>query len=290
MDRNPEGHSPKWWKKHPEARATAEAATAAAADKAPHAALNTHLSKTHNNRFIYLRTIGFSSFCLALAAFVMDDYFPVFVLLFYLALGIAIVDSVMEVGLGRFRYVVAGFFFLVASWFTFRVVIGSTKPVIDASWIAGNYATGTDVNGITWNSAWSDLRLGLRNNADEDLKDVDIALRVDGWTTATKVVGGLCTIAPDSALQIIGTDRSGNQTLFPKGPQSQTYHLMCAKIPARMSVWTVIAMTNNDARAVEKRKPDWLTPRGKYKVKVRPYTLDMKIVPRDDDPSFMQGK
>lgn len=272
----------------PRSESKGEAAPASAGK--PHAVLSTHPPEAHSSRFIYLRTIGFSSFCLAIASFLMEDYFPLFVVFCYLALGIAVVDSAMEAGLGKFRYFVAGFFFVVALAFTFGVVIGTTRPTIDSSWFAGNYPTGTDVDGITWNSGWSDLRLGLRDDADEDLKDVDIELRVDGWTVATEVIGDLCTVAAGSALQIRGTDQRGNQFQFPKGPQSQTYHLMCPKIPAHMSVWVLVAMTNPDSRVVEKRKPEWITLRGKYKVKIRPYTLDMRIVPRDDDPSFMQRR
>jgi hypothetical protein len=284
VDQNPEGHSPKWWKNHPEAKAKAEAA------KASRAAVDTNPPDTESRRFIYLRTIGFSSFCLAIGAVLMEDYFPVFVVFSYLALGITIVDSVKEKGLGRFRYAIAGFFFLVALAFTFGVVIGTTKPTIDSNWFAGNYSTGTDINGITWNNGWSDLRLGVRDGTDEDLKDIDIEIRVDGWTVATKVIGDFCTLAAGSALQIRGTDQSGNQFQFPKGASSQTYHLMCSRIPAHMGVWVIIAMTNNDSRVLEKRKPDWISLRGKYKVKIRPYTLNMKIVPIDDDPLFMQKK
>jgi hypothetical protein len=284
MNQNLDGHSPKWWKKHPSARAKAEAV------RASQAAMNTQPPNTQSNRLIYLRTIGFPAFCLAIAAVVMEVSFPMFVAFCYLALATAIVDSVLDVELGRFRYAMAGFLFVFALWFTFGFVIGTTKPTITSTWFAGNYAAGTDIDGLSWNDSWSELRLGIRDDSDEDLKDVDIELRPDGWMAEAKVVGDLCILAPGPTIAIMGTDQRGNQYRFSKGLSNHSYHLMCAKIPAHMDVWVVIALTNEDSRVIEKRKPDWITLRGKYKVKIRPYTLDIKVVPVDNDPLFMQKK
>ncbi len=64
----------------------------------------------------------------------------------------------METSLGKSRYALVALFLLVVVGFTV-IVRGGVKPILHAKWTAGNYAEGSDVQGLAWKKGWSDLRV-----------------------------------------------------------------------------------------------------------------------------------
>jgi hypothetical protein len=273
---NPEGHNPTWWNRHPEAKAKALLAQTTNSIPQP--------PRMHDRSLAYLRATGFVSFSLAIGAILMEEYFWWFVAFFYVGLTIAVVDCWRETSLGKSRYALVAFFFLVIVGFTV-IIAGGVKPKLRAEWTPGNYAEGSDVQGLTWKKGWSDLRVSVGNDTRADLKDVDVEFDTGGYVAAVKQVGDFCSIAKGrlgGITDIIGTNGStGEQTHFPLGPQQNSYRILCAKLPAGIAVHVVVAVVNEDASDLTKRRPKGVRFHAKYKASMRPYDLTLSVVPSD---------
>ncbi len=212
----------------------------------------------------------------------MEDYFWWFVALSYTGLAIVVVDCAKEASLGKFRHALIVYFLLVVVGFTF-IVWGGVKPKLKAQWTVGNYAEGSDVQGLVWKKGWSDLRVFVVNERDVDLKDVDVEFNVGVPVAAVKQIGELCSIVSEGGItDIVGTDNStGEQIHFPLGPSRHPYRILCAKIPARTAVEVVVAVTNEDSSDLTKRRPKEVRFHARYKARIRPYDIASSVATSD---------
>jgi hypothetical protein len=278
-ERNPEGHNPSWWAQHPTAKAKAlleqESKTSL---PHPTVVLSASLRDRH---LAYLRATGFVSFALAIGAILMEDYFWWFVVFFYIGLAIAVVDCATDVSLGKPRYALVVFFLLLIVGFTL-IVRGGVKPRLKAQWTTGNYAEGTDVQGLAWKKDWSDLRVFVVNDGNVDLKDVDVEFDVGVPVAAVKQIGDVCLLTGGGITDVIGTDNStGLQIHFPLGPSKHPYRILCSKLPAGLGVQVVVAVVNEDQSDLTRQRPKEVHFRARYKARMRPYDLTSSVAPSD---------
>lgn len=273
MAENPEGHSPRYWRRHPDS-----IPRTSKADQSMLQPKSADPVATSQAFLAYLRTFGFVAFVLAIGAFLTEYFFWWFVLLFYAGITIALVDCIAEATLGKVRYVIAIFFVLVLVLFSYGFVYGPVRPSVNSEWSPGNYTNGVDVHGVTWQDKWSDLRITVANDNDADLNDVDMQFSIEEDVAQVKSISALCTVVDSDPLELSGMDASGHQVQFPSYAAKHHYRFLCSKIPAHVRVGILAAVA--DPSSTAKRKPEWVRHQCRYKAKGRPYVLkEEKTIP-----------
>ena len=204
----------------------------------------------------------------------MESIFWWFVGLVLLALVLSIFSTLVDKSHGKFRYAFALFFLIVAAVFVWKIVIGMVVPEITAEWTDGNYAQGTNVNGLAWQSDWSHLTVLVSNNSNVDLKDVDIELSVDQWVAGIKVDGNpnCSVIAGGRKPTITMKDpRTGSQQILSSAGDRAPHRLLCDKLPASTGVRIAAALVNDKSADHSKLMPASVQFHALYKAGPRPY-------------------
>jgi hypothetical protein len=73
-----------------------------------------------------------------------------FVVLVRLALALSFLGTVIDKSHGASRYVFALLFIGVSVLFIQKIALGTAYPDITAEWTEGNYARGTNIDGLAW--------------------------------------------------------------------------------------------------------------------------------------------
>jgi hypothetical protein len=83
----------------------------------------------------------------------------------------------------RSQLIALAIVFALLDLFTIGIVAASA-PIKFYSYAMekGDYASGTTIGGISWDSHFTDLRIAITNLSNEDYQDSDIELQPDTWT------------------------------------------------------------------------------------------------------------
>jgi hypothetical protein len=153
----------------------------------------------------------------------------------------------------------------IAAWFTLTVVVRNAPLELYSFALRNaNHADGESIEGITWNSHFTDLRVAFTNETNEDYRDLDIAIQPDTWNFAAVVKNNLsrCEILPiENANQLFVTfpkstkkftsrvtkagsdlethDSAGNS--YTSIGRDYGYRLKCASLPHKSTVTVVFA-------------------------------------------------
>jgi len=270
----PSHHSTKWHKNHPEAvRSEPPKPKVTPVSKPPSVPMKLAY---------YLEKAGVVSLLLAIGAMLMESMFWWFVGLVLLALVLSIFAALIDRSHGRSRYVFAMFFLIVAAIFVWKIVIGTVFPEITAEWTDGNYAEGTNVNGLNWRGDWSHLTVSIFNNSNVDLKDVDIELSVDQWVAGIKVDGNPnCSVIAGGRKPIITArdPRTENQQIIASPGERAPHRLLCDKLPAATVARVVAGLINDRGANHSKMIPASVHFRALYKAGPRPYNWKGETTP-----------
>src|SRR5258708_14166927 len=217
----------------------------------------------------------------------MDSFFWWFVAFTYFGVAISMGDSIIEVSLGKFRWILASFFFLFLIFFTVKVVVGSVYPEPTVSWTEGNYPGGTDIHGLIWQDGWFDLEVVIHNNTSTDLKDMDVAFRVDEGVADFKIIGGpKCElIDSDRPSEPTARGEDGVQRLMHQDFSIHgTYRLLCDKVPGGTRVKMMMAIVHPRAAIPGtvglKTMPRWVVFHFSYRAAVpRAYNWNSRVNP-----------
>jgi hypothetical protein len=266
----PSHHSSKWHKNHPGAKRPQPPKP-----DPPPSSLATKVA-------YYLEKAGVVSLLLAIGAMLMESMFWWFVGLVLLALALSAFAAVIDKSHGSSRYGFAIFFVIVAAVFIWKVVIGTVFPEITAEWTDGNYAQGTNINGLNWQPDWSHLTVSMFNSSHADLKDVDIELSVDEWVAGIKVDGdpNCSVIANGRPVTIAMRSQDGSQQIVPHSGELSPHRLLCDKLPADTGVRVVAALVNDKDLNHSKMMPASVHFSALYKVGLRPYSWEGQTMPR----------
>jgi hypothetical protein len=105
---------------------------------------------------------------------------------------------------------------------------------------SGNYPDGSTVEGITWKSGMSELRVFIGNQTPEDDEDVDVLIQPDQWTRAVTQVGagppisiirGDPTFATPNLKNPDGTDVPIERTADTYG-----FRVLCSRLPSKSRI------------------------------------------------------
>ena len=130
----------------------------------------------------YVRSAGVVSLLLTVAAMIgLPDYFWMFVCLVYAAILIWWLDLIFEKRVqtqGRVARVVvtvcaAG----LALWFTFGFVRIGVPLGLSARNISSSHQPGISIAGIVWSPKFSDFRVLLSNDTDDDFSELDLVVK-----------------------------------------------------------------------------------------------------------------
>jgi hypothetical protein len=186
MGNNPDGHNPRWWRKHPEARTP----------RLPEPQIP--MGSPSLNILRRLIGIGF----IISGVGMMDSRFYWGVGLVVIGFGLLIWEISSDPDLARLPVLIQ--FILLALCFAgFDVFIISevkTDSPIDRVCYSpknGEYPPGTTIAGIPWNDRLTELRVGLTNPTQDDY-ELDLDLMPDAWTHAaalTDIANG-CKLIP----------------------------------------------------------------------------------------------
>jgi len=143
-------------------------------------------------------------------------------------------------------------------------VVGKRAPLTIQSYAMkkGEYAAGTTIAGIAWDSHLTDLRVAVTNPTDDDYENLDIQIRPDKWTHKATLLAnpGGCELSPNGergfAFTIskggaksvtanrVGTAIDAQDSAGDVFMQLATdgYRLRCTQLPARFSVQVVFAL------------------------------------------------
>jgi hypothetical protein len=247
-------------------------------------------------RFAYhLRAIGFVSFVFAIGAILMEHFFWWFVGFTIAALVISIIDSIVEVPLGKLRYLLVIFFAICLTFFIVKVVIGSVYVETTALWTEGNYTPGEDVHGLIWQDGWSDLRISIFNHSKVDVKDLDVEFVIDESVAGIKPIGDLkCSVIQSGpTLEVTTQSQNGTQEFPHNLGINAPYRLLCDKLPGNTGIQITVALANTKSleEALQnggsnltsllgpKRMPRWDLFHFSFKAGPRPYNWDSRVKP-----------
>jgi hypothetical protein len=164
----------------------------------------------------------------------------------------------------KFRFASCPVLLAATIWFTIAVPFAKAPLGMAAYVRPSDYSNGTKVEGISWDSHFTDLRIGITNATEDDYRDVDISIRPDGWThEAAFLRGGVgCQLsrAGGNALRLTTASKSGKLTVtarrtgdvlenyddsgnvYATVASESGYRLICGRIPSHDTILMFFAL------------------------------------------------
>ena len=221
---------------------------------------------------------------LGLAAMMLTEFFWPAVGLIYLSALVALVDLFIEKTISKWAKAIIGLVIIsVIGAFSHYIVFFYPTPDVKCSWFKADYPTGSNIDGLTWRPGLSKVIVTFRNTTQRDYIDLDLSI-----STNEAVVGIVQkTSIPCMPLQenpVTISDSMSNVWL-PLGIVG-TERFRCPNLPRHSSIQFVLAIANIDdllkgapppSLFGPKRKPQWVTVTGAYRVTYHPYSGGIKI-------------
>jgi hypothetical protein len=181
----PEGHTPKWWRQHPEAWAEA---LRNSPPKHPPRGANTSTPMANH----VLRGLAGSSLIIGGLGVISKELFWPGVVIVYFGCFVLYLETILEPwmlrrALGLQCAFIAGSLG-ITMWFTLAVVLRSGPMTIESDALRNtNHADGDVVEGIRWDRHFTELQIAVSNASDSDYHDLDIAIQPDTWAFAAAI-------------------------------------------------------------------------------------------------------
>jgi hypothetical protein len=277
-DRNPDGHSPRWWRKHREARTKLQTGKTKRAKPVP--------ERSYRKLWEIAVVIGG-----ILGTFVAPSWLPwwfyyLWVAAVYLGFLFILVDGYKE---NFYPSIVSKVALIMGSlgiaWWTFGVVLVRIPLDVMFRVNIGGYAEGTDIGGILWKSNWSDGRIYLPNVSRYEITDVYMEISVDGVIPAITELEPVCIgfhAFPEThpvAVSINYTDEKGNRitsAISPSGPAlANKWKVFCDRLPNESTDELIVPISASDLGNIQNPFPKqalgpnrlvrWIKVDGSYK-------------------------
>lgn len=182
--------------------------------------------------------------------------------------------------------------------FTWGIVLVPGPIELEAIGIPGDYPVGTKIAGINWNPAFSDVRISITNQSEQEYDNLNFVLGVSGYIiqAAVQNENSGCTLmstSPVIEVHASGVDpKTGKpfqQPLTQLGDSSPR-RLQCKRFFGKQSVTVMFAIANvrmdlehattnviPDAFYGPKKMPEWAGISGTYQRGFKPYKIIQKI-------------
>jgi hypothetical protein len=168
----------------------------------------------------------------------------------------------------------------LTDWFTIGLV--GARPSLNFYSYAmrkGNHSDGTNVNGIIWDSHFTELRVTITNPTGDDYGGLDLAIRPDRFTHEAAILNGpagcdLSRFSGGSTINVAAVKASGPTTVTAtkvgeavdvhdtKSDEYSTvasdtgYRLRCSTFPANYTLQVVFALVAFKPEAMNNFRPD----------------------------------
>jgi hypothetical protein len=285
----PEGHTPRWWRRHPELWAKA------LTDMPPTLKREKEERDSHSNLemlFVVLRRLAGPSFIVGGLGVISKDLFWPGVVIVYFGCSILYLEMVFEPWVLRrsleLQCVLITIPLAIAAWFTLAVVVRSGPLEIYSYALRNtNHADGDVVEGIKWNRHFTDLKIAVTNASDYDYRDFDTAIQPDTWNFAATIKNkpSRCELLPiENANQLMVTivkstntfrgritkvggeieinDSAGNS--YVAIGRDYGYRLKCALLPARSTTFVLFAAVAPNQDVISKTQSPTPTKPGEW--------------------------
>jgi hypothetical protein len=285
---NPEGHSPRYWRKHPEATPQAKPHTTEKRD-------DVRLQDKKSLRgwweagVVIIGIIG----TIEVTAVLPRLYWPCVVLV-YIGLGLTVVDGFRGKWHSNiaWRIVVCVLGVCALLWWTFEVVFVKANIVADSSFNLGDYPNETKIGDRHWDNSLEDLRINLTNTSDYDFLNMNFAVSSDMMMKdifqMEQVCQGFQAFVGEHPPKIELKDGTGNVGVAPMvGPSIATKMRVRCELPAHSTVAMIVALMptnifNGQWPAVfggGKRKPKSCIVNGTYRAMGKTRTFEFNCKP-----------
>jgi hypothetical protein len=256
---------------------------------------------------------------------VISTFYAVGVAAIYIGFFVLIVEIVFEPWIRQKRFLrtslVVAWLFLIGL-FTFEIVfMPGPLDIYSFAMRKGNYADGTNIEGIVWNSHFTDSRVIFNNPTDDDYKDINLVIKPDRWITKAVISGTTfgCDLTPLNGRFISFAIAKETGIITPKlttsGSQGEIhdqmgdiystvandgdYRLTCTKFPAHESIKLVFAVvtinptyppnSSSSGKPLFDRvfgvrtSPSDFSIKGTYSRKIKSFSIDRSVDVKDGD-------
>jgi hypothetical protein len=164
---------------------------------------------------------------------------------------------------------VVGIGIIVALFDVFTIgIVAARAPIYFDSYAMrhGNHSDGTNIEGIVWDSHFTDLKVGITNMSVDGYDNLDVAIQPDRWTHKAAIVGsyagcsvlpmggdavlagmtgtgGATSITAHRSLEGVALDAQDNKgNLYTTLATEHGYRLRCDKFPPHFTIQIVFAL------------------------------------------------
>jgi hypothetical protein len=148
------------------------------------------------------------------------------------------------------------------AWWTCGVVFADVPLTIAFQRSMGEYADGTPVGDIKWDSNWSDLRVYLTSPQGHDLQDIDLQISIKGeMIPKVSQLESVCegfhgfSVSAPTALE------TSTGPIIPTGtPMANNFRIVCDKLPRNSTGTIIIPILSTNDWTDPAHPPKFLTP------------------------------
>jgi hypothetical protein len=112
------------------------------------------------------------------------------IILTYTFFALSVLEALFEPSLKKLRIPLLVVTLAATAWFSLAVPFAKAPLDIIAYSPPGDHSPGMVIGGISWDSHFTDLRVGIINPTDNDYREVDISIKPDKWTHEAALLSG----------------------------------------------------------------------------------------------------